>query len=125
MLLPMAEISSRDALLLGYVPHVVGIYFNGMAMVREAAEGAGPALAEQVREHHAVLEGDRVGVAANVRLCEGLLEAAGLQAPPRPRDLEGYCHWAESLLDTVRARLAHSALPAAAFSLGVCLGDAA
>jgi hypothetical protein len=114
---------ARIAFVTGYATQVAGLYFNGVALLDEAARGADGPLAIGVGEERERVVGLRDETLR--RLDETAAGAAALGAEPvaPPGDASQYSNWAEAVFDAVRARLVPDSSEGVAHLLGFVMGE--
>ena len=97
----MSQSPSYTSYLLGYLPPIVGIFFNSIDLLR--AVGRQPALVARAEEQSRVLTAPerQQGVVNNVRHAEALLAELHLTPPSSPRTPEDYHGWSRALFDLV------------------------
>lgn len=89
----------------GYLPALIGSYFNLAQLLSQSAESPVPTLREAVAEEVPRLRQTGEAVKERVRLVQALAELAGFPPPAPPRVPEEYYAWFESMHQGFRAAL--------------------
>lgn len=91
-------IDAHHAYLLGFTPQILGVFWNGLAVlevVQPAAQGALRARIDSMLELWVGVRGP--DVVKQVHLVEALLRSAGRQPGEPPQSVRGYHQWAEDV----------------------------
>ncbi len=89
----------------GYLPALIGSYFNVAQLLSQNAAADEPALRAVVTEEVPRLRQTGERVKENVRMVQALAELAGFAPPPPPRVPEEYYTWFEAVHAGFRATL--------------------
>jgi hypothetical protein len=91
-------LTAHQAYLLGFTPQLMGVFFNGLAVLEGARRTATGELAEKI---DSLLSGwvEKRGpeVVKNVHLVEALLAAQGKKAPAPPQSVKEFYSWGDAV----------------------------
>src|ERR1700712_1388677 len=110
--------------LLGYLPNLIGVFFNSVELLDNTWPEVDETLAERLDEFEAELSEQQVDTVTNVRRLAALLSEVGIPAVEPPETADKYPDFRAEVCERVSAVVEPTSPEDVAFLLGWVAGDA-